>query len=262
MLPLWRDLYRIVLHPSQVSLVRVRKGRFSKAEAMPVVLEVETGSSPSWREPLSHLETLVAGIASNKADVEIVLSNHFVRYAVIPWSNDVTGIAETLIMTRIHFEEVYGDLAADWELRLSKNGYGEARLASAVDRELLDGLSGLFDGTSLRLASVQPCLMTAFNLCLNKIVDEDCLFILEEPGKVCLAQMRNHQWSQIRVSPVENLEHELGALLNRETLLNGLNASVKKYRFALSWMQENLLPDASSLLLPAAHSHPSIVAKE
>lgn len=262
MLRLWRDLYRIVLHPDQVSLVRVNKGRFSKAETVSVVAEVPANTSPSWRGALDHLEDVIAGIRSTKADVEVVLSNHFVRYTVVPWSSDVTGVAEMQVMTRICFEQVYGDLAADWELRLSEAGYGESRLASAVDRELVQALSGVFDRTSLRLVSIQPCLMTAFNHCREKIQDEDYLFMMDEPGRLCLVRVSKRQLSQIRLSPVGNLSDELPGLLNREALLNGLDATVKKYRCALGHIQDNLpLSDMQMLSFSVANSRSAMSSR-
>ena len=262
MLRLWRDLYRIVLHPNQVSLIRVQKGRFSKAEAVSVVVEIPASTLLTWRAALAHLEEVIAGIRSARADIEIVLSNHFVRYAVIPWSSEVTNGAEAQVMARICFEEVYGDLAAAWELSLSAAGYGESRLASAVDRELIQALSDVFNRTSLRLVSIQPYLMTAFNHCRSKIQDDDCLLVLEEPGRLCLAQIRNRQWSQIRLSTIGNLAEELPGILNREVLLSGLNATVNKYRFALGYIQENLpLSDLQMLSFPAPNSQSDLLLR-
>lgn len=242
MLRLWRDLYRIVLHPDQISLVRVRKGRFSKAEAVSAVAEIPVSTLPIWRGVLDHLEEFIAGIRSAKADVEIVLSNHFVRYAVVPWSSEVTGDAETQAMTRICFEEVYGDRVAEWELCLGDAGYGETRLASAMDRELMQGLSEVIGRTSLRVVSIQPYLMTAFNHCRKLMQDDNYLFMLDEPGRLCLVQVRDRQWSQIRTTPVGNLRKELPGLLNREILLNGLDTSAKQYLFAWGYLQDNSLP--------------------
>lgn len=258
MLRLWRDLYRIVLHPERISLVRVRRARSSKAREVSAALEIPAGKSPTWQAALDHLDELIAGIRSNKADVEVVLSNHYVRYAVVPWSSEVTDAAETGAMTGICFEQVYGDLVAEWEIRLSHARYGESRLASAIDRELLRALSEVFERTSLRLVSVQPCLMTAFNHCREKIPDEDYLFMLDEPGRLCLLQVNNRQCSQIRVSPVVNLADELPGILNREVMLNGLDMAIKKYRYTLECIHENSpLPDMEMLSSKVANAQPA-----
>ena len=67
MLRLWRDLYRIVLHPERISLVRVRRGHFSEAGEVSAALEIPAGKSPTWQAALDHLDELIAGIRSNKA---------------------------------------------------------------------------------------------------------------------------------------------------------------------------------------------------
>lgn len=259
MLRLWRDLYRIVLHPERVSLVRVQQGRFSKAEAVSTTATIRTATLPAWRGALEHLEETIAGIASAKADVEIVLSNHFVRYAVIPWSSEVTGGTEVQALTRISFEEVYGDLAADWELRLSDAGYGKSRLACAVDHELIQAVTDAVEKTSLRLVSIQPFLMAAFNHCQKLIPDDEYLLMLDEPGKLCLARVRDRQWSQIRLHSVGNLVDELPGLLNREVLLNGSDKPAKEYLFSLEHIQDNLpVTDMQSLSFSAANNQPEV----
>ncbi len=248
MLRLWRDLYRIVLQPDQISLVTVRQGRFSKSEARSTAVSIPQGATSSWQDVLAHLDGVIAEIKSDRADVEIVLSNHFVRYAVVPWSNDVMDAAEELVMARIGFEDVYGDRAADWDVRLSEAAYGQARLASAVDRELIPALHAAFAGTSLRLASVQPYLMTAFNHCQRQMTDDCYLFMLGEPGRLCLAQIKDRQWSQVRMFAVGDLAHEMSALLHREILRSGLDKATRKYLLDSSLDRESFShPDITLL---------------
>ena len=239
MLRLWRDLYRIVLHPDQVSLVRIRQGRFSKTEAKSAIIETQTVASPPWKGAVDRLGQLISGIQSDRADVEVVLSNHFVRYVVLPWSNEVVDIDEALVMARIRFEEVYGDMASGWEIRLSEAGYGESCVACAIDRELLQEVAGAFLKTSLHLISIQPYLMSAFNQCREKIKDANYLLMLAEHGRLGLVQVRNRQWSQIRVAVIGNLVDELPGLLKREELLNGQAETGKQYLFTLEHLQDN-----------------------
>lgn len=250
MLRLWRDLYRIVLHPNQVTLVRVQKGRLSRTKEMSRLLDITESTSPSWLGALEHLDALIADIRSAKADVEVVLSNHFVRYAVVPWSNESMDSVEEQAMTRICFEQTFGDLADGWDMRLSEAGYGQSRLASAVDRELTQALSDVFAKTALRLISIQPYLMASINHLQRQVQDEDFLFLMGERGRLCFAQVRSRQWSQVRSSPVDDIGAELPALLSREILLSGLKPGIKKYFFSPDGAEKGFsLPDVQVLSL-------------
>lgn len=229
MLRLWRDLYRVILHPQQVTLSRVRKAHSSKAEPIEVVLDVESHPMPAWEGAVDQLRGIVSGLRQDKADVEIVLSNHFARYAVIPWSNELTNPSETEAMVRIRFEEVYGNLADDWEISFSEAGYGEPGIACAIDRGLLHELKGLFNNRLLRLISVQPFLMAAFNQIHAKAGDGDFLMLLNEPGRLGLARISKRQWAGVRLVQSGNLPEELPGLLHREMLVSGMDLTGKYY---------------------------------
>lgn len=254
-LPSLRDLYRIVLHPNRLTLERVRKGCFSKAEAISATIEIEETAALSWQPAIAHLDALIDGIKSFRADVEVVLSNHFVRYAVVPWSNESMNASEDQAMTRFCFEETYGDLAEGWDIRLSGAAFGEPRLASAVDLELIQALAGVIAATSLRLVSVQPLLMASFNCLQKQVQDEDYLFMLGERGRLCITRIKGKRWSHVRLCAVNDLAAELPALVNREVLLAGFKPAVKKYYLDTGMAdKEAPLPGVQVLSLPEASS--------
>jgi len=261
-LRLWRDLYRVVLQPGQVSLHRIARGRVSKATDMSVAVDVRLGESPSWRGALFELEQIVSGMNSEKFDVEVVLSNHFVRYDILPWSDALLDADESMAMAAIRFEEVYGERAAGWDVRLSDAGYGESRMACAIDHELVEGLSEVFGKTSLKLISIQPFLMSAFNQCREQLQERSFLLLLEEPGRIGLAQVKDGQWFRIRTMPVNESADELPVLLRREVLQNGLDESIRQYRFDLSYLKEHsTTEDWRTLLLQKAPGQPEISAE-
>lgn len=144
----------------------------------------------------------LAALAAHKLEtpcsVTVVLSNQLVRYAVVPWSEGLDTPEEEQAYVRHHFAKVYGERAKDWELRASEGAPGAARLASAVDRRLVEELRALFPaGGKAKLASIQPQLMSAFNECRRAIPAEGAWLVLAEPGRACVALHGRAGWAGV-----------------------------------------------------------------
>jgi hypothetical protein len=96
--------------------------------------------------------------------VTLVLSNHFVRYAVLPWSDGLSTPAEEEAYLRHHFAKIHGERAKAWSLRASEAPRGALRLASAIDTALVEALKAAFPKNGkAKLVSMQPELMEAAN---------------------------------------------------------------------------------------------------
>jgi hypothetical protein len=144
----------------------------------------------------------LAALAAHKIEkpcrVTVVLSNQLVRYAVVPWSEGLDTPEEEQAYVRHHFAKVYGERAKDWELRASEGAPGAARLASAVDRRLVEELRALFPaGGKAKLASLQPQLMSAFNECRRAIPADGAWLVLAEPGRACVALHGRAGWAGV-----------------------------------------------------------------
>jgi hypothetical protein len=143
-----------------------------------------------------------AEIASRKFEapcrVTVVLSNPLVRYAVVPWSEGLDTPEEEEAYVRHHFSKVYGERAREWELRASEGAPGAPRLASAVDRGLVEAIKAVFPaGGKAKLVSVQPQLMSAFNEWRGAIPAEGAWLVLAEPGRACVALHGRAGWAGV-----------------------------------------------------------------
>ena len=146
--------------------------------------------------------------------ITVVLSNHFVRYAVIPWSGGLSTPAEEEAYLRHHFGKIHGERARAWSLRASEAPSGAARLASAIDTALLEELKGAFPSSGkAKLVSVQPELMDAANRWRGAIPAAGAWLVLAEPGRACLAVHGEKGWRS-----VQNAKGEWLTLLERERL--------------------------------------------
>jgi len=178
------------------------------------------GGSQPWRAALHALETSLLCFANGKTTATVILSNHFLRYTLVPWRAELADAEEELSFTRHCFAKVYGKAAQQWDLRLSQEAPEMPRLASAVDTELLDGLRGMFDGAGIPLRSIQPQLMAAFNGFRGRVQQNNAWLAMLEPGNLCLALLQKGHWSRVRSMRIDSDWREaLPLILEREALL-------------------------------------------
>ena len=130
--------------------------------------------------------------------VTVVLANALVRYAVVPWTEGLESPEEEDAYVRHHFAKIYGERARDWELRASEAVGAGPRLASAVDRRLIEELKALFPkGGKAKLVSVQPELMSKFNEWRAFIPAAGAWLVLAEPDRACIALHGRAGWTGV-----------------------------------------------------------------
>ena len=219
MLPSLSDRVAIALAPDRVAGVRVRRGFEQKIVAKQLVSCVPGASRHAWEGAVNVLPELLNEIGSESAAATLILSNSFVRYAVVPWSENLSTPKDEMAFARHCLSAIYGDAVNDWELRLSPGGVGEPRIASAVDRSLLQSVRGAVAKSRLRVRSIQPFLMAAFNRWQRDLDSDNCLFLVVESGQYACAAIRNAQWHALHSGTVNgDLAAELPHVLNRESL--------------------------------------------
>jgi hypothetical protein len=150
-----------------------------------------------------------------------VLSNHFVRYALVPWSDQISDRDEEQAFIRLSFSRTFGAEAQHWALRMSPNGYGDTQLASAIDQELLDGLERIVVAHGMRLTSLQPNFMTVFNRWRKRIPERAAWFVVAEPGRLCVSQLEQGCWRSVRAAKTgDDWQQALLKLLEREFMVS------------------------------------------
>lgn len=240
----WRDRYCAALKPDRVELVRIGRG-WSRAVNLSRSLEVATDNEePRWVAALAALRSLLEAEGSGRGDLSVVVSNHFVRYLVIPWDAQIGSIDEYEAYLRIAFENVFGDTAASWTFRSTTEKAGAPRLAAAIDGELDHGLRQLGAG-SLRLVSVQPYLMAAFNALSQTLRRQDFFFLLAEPGRACVLAAVDGYWRTARNQTVVE-ESDIPGFVERELRLLETSHSRVPQLFVHA-------PELGPLKLPLVH---------
>lgn len=227
MSPLLRRKMCINFAPDRVSLSPVRGG-LPRRDLSPTLndshgtaCDTAAGES-SWHAPLQALQSLLPDLRDSRAEATVILSNQFMRYTLVPWSENLANADEELAYSRHCFTRVYGQVADNWVLRLDHGLAGTPRLASAVDADLIEGLRGAFDTAGIPLKSIQPYLMAAFNACRRDMPQSSAWFAVLEPGNLSLGLLDHGRWLQVRSMRIGDVWHaELPLILEREAYLAG-----------------------------------------
>ena len=215
----WRDRLLISLAPEAVALARVTAGLRPRLTRKQVLsCDPAFGAEP-WQGAAAALGSALEALRGERMRATVVLSNHFVRYAIVPFDAAVAGPDEELALARFHFAKVYGERASGWDIRMSEEPRSVPRLASAVDGGLIEAIRGHFPrGGKLRLASVQPYLMSAFNT-WRRNVAQDSWLLLVEPQRASLALFGARKWLAVHSSRgAFSAADDWAALLDSEVL--------------------------------------------
>lgn len=225
---LWRDQLRFALCPDRVIFTRISRGLRPRVVDKQIECFSPVSGEAAWKPALEAVQFILEEQSGKpSADALLILSNHFVRYAVVPWSKDPVSEEEEMALVRYRFSQVFGDLSAHWTLRVSDAEFGSSRLAAAVDQELLDEAGKLFAGSRIHLRSVQPYLMATFNQWRSSL--SNGWFLLAEPGRLSLALLQQGSWTLVRNRNIgEMIAAELPLILDQERLLCGVADSPKQ----------------------------------
>lgn len=157
------------------------------------------------------------------ADVEIVVTDRFARYTLIPWSESIRTAADESALAAIRFEQAYGLNAVDWDVQVEHGQYGHPRLACALDKVFLSDLRALIAARGLRLRNLVPRTLWLLKHWPRDFSSEDLLLVSAEKEQATFATLRSGQWHSIRSTRMnaEQAPNDLPRLVVRESILQG-----------------------------------------
>jgi len=152
-----------------------------------------------------------------------VLADRFVRYALLPWSDTLKTHEQWLNLARHRFSAIHGPMANEWEIKFAGTAPAGPRVACAADRGLIDELGSRSVAHQVRLVSVVPFLVAAFNK-VRDMTGGSCWLVVEEPGRLTLALIQRGAWVAIRSRRSdERWRVVLPEILEREGAFLGLD---------------------------------------
>lgn len=242
------DQLRIFMHPQYLVLARMAGGntvarRIVACHPLPDEAQpdqagsTQTRSAQPWSAAVAALGAALQSAQWQGAAVQLVLSSHFVRYALIPWHADLAGQAERQAFLRHSFLLHYGDAASSWDLRMSDAGIHQQSLASGTEQALLHELQHSFSHAGVTLESICPHLMVAVNHSRPWLSD-DCWLVVVESGRACVALLHKGQWLSVKsfalaaddapasIQPqTHTIADTLSAFVQREAILCAVDAA-------------------------------------
>lgn len=228
----WHERVRISVSPHQVAMVRFSRGlrpRVADRKSMPCAAAAK--GQGNWADAVEVLRDLLVHPNVGRGDATLILSSHFIRYVVLPWSGELVTEAEELEFARTRFIQVFGHTARDWTIVMSPAPAGASRLCAAVDQALISAATGVVAASGLRLLSVQPALMAQFNEWRGRIGAEGWLATVEQ-GRLLMAWISGGQWRSVRVRPLNGASVSLAQVLEQEQLLLAAGSASSKVYLA------------------------------
>lgn len=237
MLPLWRDQVLVVISPTQLDMLRLR-GCFGKRQIVSKfsqTLDMPKPNEANWQSALNAVTSALKESIWHKANMKLVISNSLVRYTLLPWSETILNTEEEQKFVKHKMNVVFGAAAKNWDISLAANTYGLARLACAVDSELLIKLRELAVKSLLNIQSIQPHLITALSFWQKQLKGKHLHFLVADGEKLCTVYIENGQLTSLRVEQKNEVMTDEMVLssLQRAALMNdAVSEMAQAYLFA------------------------------
>lgn len=211
MSPLWRDEVGIFLGPRGAALTRLQRGLHPRSLAGKN-LSVADARSNDWSPTLAALGNELQNPSWRQANARVVLADLWVRYAIAPWSQELVDDDERLAHGRLILQQVYGDEMHDWTVRLAETVSRRAQLVCAIPSQLKSDLERLLEPAGLRLLSLQPNLVVAFNRWRSRLSSAGGWFVTIDDGSLAAVRLEGDNWEEVHCVRVGN---DWSADLNR-----------------------------------------------
>ncbi len=225
---LWSpDRLLIGLYPDRLLWLR-HDARLRVRDRRSVAVATEPGQA-RWSGATTALTRALATTEAKRARATVVLSNHFVRYALVPWSLHAAADAQRCELARYGFSQIYGRAVEEWSVQVSDGGIGGCGVGSAVDRALLASVDAAGAAARISIDSVQPHLMAAFNRFHAQLGRRPHWFVVVEPGALCVALLARGRWQRLVCRRGdEDWAKALRSLLMQEACLGGTSAATRE----------------------------------
>ena len=241
MSPLWRDEIGLYVAPRRIALSRMKRGLRPTCAAEQNIV-VETRDTTQWEGALESLKTCLEDAAWRDAKVRLIISDHWARYAIVPWSDALSDQAERIQHARYCMATTYGDVVSQWTVTLSDGAPGLQQVACAIPTELLGRIEALCEPHGLQVQSVQPQLIAAFNAWRRKLPHGGAWFVTLDEGSLAAAHFTPANWDCVRSARIGNdWEIELKRLKTFGRLARTQAEDGRVYVDAPQWLREKAL---------------------
>jgi len=249
----WRKPITVVLTPECVVI------NSGKKASRVIELKTSMADKSSWSQALAELEKNAATIASCR--VRFILSNHYVRYAVLPWQSDIYLHQDWQSLAENYLRTVHGNVVDDWKVSVAMQGYQNPLIVSAIDNLLVTQLEQLVTQFKWTLESIEPAFMSVLNHYHHKIKNNDCLMMIE-PRRTVLAEITKGCLASFTIAcpPTEQDSMESTKLIKRIRVLNNNKQSTAIHLFGEQALQPKGVVENMAISSLSEHAEHSVTA--
>jgi hypothetical protein len=194
--PLWRDEIGIYLAPHKLALTRLARGVTPRGVGEATWVN-ELADDTHWSASLGALDALLAKKEWQGALARVVISDHWARYAMVPFAAALSGAAERTTHARHVLTGIYGEVVSQWTVTLADSRPGAAQVACAMPASLVDELQNLLVRHRIPLRSLQPQLVSAYNHWRERLPDGGAWFVSIEQGSLAAARLAHGGWDRV-----------------------------------------------------------------
>ena len=224
----WRDAAVAWVAPSQVGVALRRRGwRSASAPLHQMLLATPADAAAA-------LGRLAGDAQASQASTRIVVSNRFVRTALLPQGQVLRGAAERQLAAREVLRSTHGDAVDAWTVAVDAQG-AASTLAAALDSDWLAGLLATARQAGLHAVSVRPLLALAAAQAWQHLAGREAWLLVTEPDGAMLARIdAQGAWLSLRSADAGGVS--LAQWLARCSLLDGIApASLPLVHAAWDW---------------------------
>ena len=175
-----------------------------------------------WLQAIRTLEIAMAAMQIKpKTTLQIIIADDFVRYLILPSGPIPMSPAEKHAYALATYFEIYGAVADSWHIKLHDAAPNETTLAAAIDENLLETLKQVSLKHQLKLTSVQPFLMYAYNGLIKQVGKLNGYLVILESKRLLLLSMLAGRYQNLRtIAVTDDWQSDLKNLIARESLLD------------------------------------------
>lgn len=219
----WRDRVRIIVAPDAVRLARISSAREGRVETVPVV-QAAAKVYDSNANIIDALRQASQSAGVRKADAEVLLSSHLVRFLLMPWSKDLATDDEREAYARLEFEAIHGERARQWRIAMGDQIAGASALACAIDDAFLREMRDALAAAQMRVVSVAPHFASVFNRYRAKLSAKQCGFAFVESARVTIGWLQRGAWQAVSAPRIsESLAQVLASELRQARTLGHIS---------------------------------------
>lgn len=220
MSPLWNDRLLVAIRPDRITLLRMARGWRPTVKAKAIVPCLQDGQSPKWKAAMAALADILQQKEWRRTRVDVVLSQHFVRSALVPANLALKNREEEETFALHCLAQANSDLTGEWRLSFADARPGIPKLACAVEGALLDTLEHTVAAAGNKLASVRPYFVAAYDGRRRQLAKQSAWFVALESDRCCLMRLQDGLLLRISSRRIfASAETELPVFLEQEQLV-------------------------------------------